>query len=238
MYISPENRFRLASSFVIGAGENMIRLFKLQERNGTELADLIENVYSFLNEIPNASPSIKTLLGIEGNIRKIYYEGFDRILPEWLIIGSREKRPPSNPGNALLSFLNSLSYSTCLSEIYHTQLDPTISFLHEPGTRRFSLSLDLAEIFKPALTDRVLLSLANRGEIKEYHFDLELGNTLLSESGRRLVLKSFHEKLEDTLTHRGLKRKVSYRSMIRLECYKLLNDIVLGKAYKPLIAWW
>lgn len=237
-YLSPETRFRLASSFVVGAGLNMIKLLKSQMRNGKDLSAIVNLISNFLDNIPDVAPSITALMGIEGNIRKLYYEGLDQILPEWLWINTREYRPPNNPGNAILSFLNSLSYSSSLSEIYHTQLDPTISYLHEPGTRRFSLSLDIAEIFKPAITDRILIKLANLKVIKEEHFDVEMNSTMLSEDGRRVVLKSFQERMNDTVMHRTLKRKISYRGMIRQECYKILNDLVLGKIYKPLVAWW
>jgi CRISPR-associated protein Cas1 len=237
-YLSPETRFRIASSFVVGASLNMNKLLKVQARNGSDLLNYIAMIEDFMGEIPACSPSIQKLMGIEGNIRKKYYEALDSIIPDWIAIGRREFYPPSNPGNAIMSFLNSLAYSSCLTEIYYTQLDPTISFLHEPGTQRFSLSLDLAEIFKPALTDRIMLKLINRGELKSEHFDGKLGNTVLSESGKKLVLKSFQEKVQDTVMHRGLKRKVTYRTLIRLECYKILNDILLKKDFKPLVAWW
>ena len=237
-YLDPENRFRLASSFVTGAGLNMLKLIKVQNRNENVSSDLIEKIESLLNDIPEASPSISKLMGIEGNIRKTYYEGLDRILPDWIRIGTREYYPPKNPGNALMSYLNSLAYSSCLTEIYHTQLDPTISFLHEPGSRRFSLSLDIAEIFKPSITDRILIKLVNLGMIKEEHFESEIANTILSESGKKLVLKTFQDKLKDTLMDRKLKRKISYKGLIRQECYKILNDIALGETYKPLVAWW
>ena len=236
-YLSAETRFRIASSFVVGAALNINKLLKVQGRNGSNISSNIDKIYKFMEEIPDCFPSIPRLMGIEGNIRKTYYDAMNIILPEWIEIGNREFHPPSNPGNALMSFLNSLAYSSCLTEIYYTQLDPTISFLHEPGTLRFSLSLDLSEIFKPALTDRVLLKLVNRGEINLSHFDSKLGNTMLSETGKRLVLKSFQEKIDDTIMHRGLRRKITYRTLMRLESYKILNDILLKNEYKPLIAW-
>lgn len=237
-YLSPETRFRLASSFVLGAALNIEKLLRVQERNGSDIADQRNQINGFLEEIPRSYPSIKKLMGIEGNIRKVYYEALDTILPEWLSLGRREFNPPTNPGNTVMSFLNSLAYSSCLTEIYYTQLDPSISFLHEPGTRRFSLSLDIAEIFKPAITDRIFLKIANRGELNVNHFDSKLGNTMLSETGRRFILKSFQEKIEDTVMHRGLKRKVTYRTLMRLESYKILNDLLLKRDYKPLVAWW
>lgn len=82
--------------------------------------------------------------------------------------------PPDNMINSLISFVNTLIYTKVLSEIYHTQLNPTISYLHEPGVRRFSLSLDIAEVFKPLIGDRVIFSLLNRKQITEDSFTKEL----------------------------------------------------------------
>ena len=82
--------------------------------------------------------------------------------------------PPDNMINSLISFVNTLIYTKVLSEIYHTQLNPTISYLHEPGVRRFSLSLDIAEVFKPLIGDRLIFSLLNRKQITEDSFTKEL----------------------------------------------------------------
>ncbi len=237
-YLNSETRFRIASEFVIGASLNIRKTLKNQGRSGNNTEEYIGKILELTEEIQTVSPSIPKLMGIEGNIRKTYYEALDSILPDWLALGRREMHPPSNQGNALMSFLNSLAYSACLTEIYYTQLEPSISFLHEPGTLRFSLSLDLAEIFKPALTDRIMLTIANRGEIKPEHFDSKVGSTMLSEGGRRFILKAFQEKMESTVMHKGLKKKVTYRGLIRLESYKILNDLLLKKDYEPLVAWW
>jgi len=80
-------------------------------------------------------------------------------LREDFSIEKREKHPPTNPLNALISFANSLVYTTVLSEIYHTQLNPCVSFLHQPGERRYSLALDIAEIFKPLIGDPIIFNL-------------------------------------------------------------------------------
>ncbi len=76
--------------------------------------------------------------------------------------------------NSLISFVNTLIYTKVLGELYRTQLNPTISYLHEPGERRFSLSLDLAEVFKPLIGDRLIFSLLNRNQITENSFTKEL----------------------------------------------------------------
>ncbi|OFY95211.1 MAG: CRISPR-associated endonuclease Cas1, partial [Bacteroidetes bacterium RIFOXYC12_FULL_35_7] len=119
-----------------------------------------------------------------------------------------------------------------------TQLNPTISFLHAPGERRYSLALDIAEIFKPLLVDRVIFKVMNKKEIQEKHFDKNLNSCLLNESGKKIFVQSFEDRLNETIQHRSLKRNVSYKYLIRLECYKLIKHIMNIEEYKPFKMWW
>lgn len=100
--------------------------------------------------------------------------------------------PPDNMINTLISFVNTIIYSKVLTEIYHTQLNPTISYLHEPGSRRFSLCLDLAEIFKPLIGDRVIFSLLNRNQITERSFEKELNFLHLTRHRCFFVAAKYH----------------------------------------------
>jgi CRISPR-associated protein Cas1 len=125
-----------------------------------------------------------------------------------------------------------------MNAIYHTQLNPTISYLHEPGTRRYSLALDLAEIFKPILVDRTIFRIVNKGEIKQKNFSFELNGCLLNESGKKIFLSAYEEHLSETIQHRELKKKVSYKYLIRLECYKLAKHVLGIQEYKPFKIWW
>ena len=159
------------------------------------------------------------------------------ILPEFYFT-ERTKRPPRDPFNALISFGNTMMYTTILSEVYKTQLNPTISFLHEPSQKRFSLCLDLAEIFKPLFVDPLIVSLVNTKKIQPKHFEDYEGMVYLNEEGRKIFIASFDKKLTDTIKHRQLNRNVSYRYFIRLECYKLIKHVIGDTPYKPLRAWW
>lgn len=131
-----------------------------------------------------------------------------------------------------------LCYTLCLSQIYHTQLNPTISFLHEPGYRRYSLALDLAEIFKPLLVDRLIFRLLNKKEIQAKDFDHQLNSCVLKESGRKIFVKAWEEKITETFKHPVLKRNVSYKHLIKLECYKLSKHILGIEEYKPFKSRW
>ncbi|MFN7065104.1 MAG: type I-B CRISPR-associated endonuclease Cas1b [Aquificaceae bacterium] len=232
-YMDSEKRFYLAYSFVEGALHHMI--WNLKEYEQT--SEFQERIKKELERAKN-SKNIAELMGCEGRARDTYYQAFNIILKGNFSIDKREKRPPTNPVNALISFANSLVYSTVLSEIYHTQLNPTISYLHEPRERRYSLSLDISEIFKPLVGDKIIFKLVNNGIITPEDFDEDLNYCYLKDSGRKKFVKAFDEKLNSTIKHKKLNRNVSYRTLIRLECYKLIKHFLGDEVYKPLKAWW
>lgn len=236
-HLDIQKRLNLAKQFVIGAVDNILINMQYYARNNNEVAKLKEIVQKYCNEL-NSATSIESLMGYEANARKEYYHMFDLILPQAFKFERRSIRPPRNIFNSLLSFGNSLVYSTVLSEIYATHLDPTISYLHELYDRRYSLSLDLSEVFKPLLSDRVILHLIMKGEMKENDFNKEMNGVLLNDSGRTKFLKHYEEKLITSIRHRSLGRKVSYRGLIRLECYKLIKHILGMEVYKPFVIWW
>jgi CRISPR-associated protein Cas1 len=232
-YLNHEQRFFLAFSFVEGAMHHMIR-------NLREYKDTLEFQEKIKEELANASKTktISELMGCEGRARDAYYQAFNTIFDNSFSIEKRQKHPPSNPVNALISFANSMIYSTVLSEIYHTQLNPTISYLHEPRQRRYSLSLDIAEIFKPLIADPVIFKLVNNNMIKIEDFDKDVNYCYMNEQGRKKFIKEFDQKLSTTIKHRKLKRNVSYRMLIRLECYKLIKHFLNDEVYAPFKAWW
>jgi CRISPR-associated protein Cas1 len=153
-------------------------------------------------------------------------------------MGNRTKQPPKNEVNALISFGNMMCYSECLRSIHQTQLNPTISYLHTPGERRYSLSLDISEIFKPILVDRVIFKVLNKKELQEKHFNNKLNKCILNESGKKIFVKAFEDRLNETIQHRSLKRNVSYRHLIKLESYKLAKHLLEMEEYKPFKMYW
>ncbi|MGM0472393.1 MAG: type I-B CRISPR-associated endonuclease Cas1b [Bacillota bacterium] len=233
-YNNYKKRLELAKLFVESAVHHILRNLRRYDAVGEEL---IAGIEKERNQIGQAV-EIAQLMGVEGRIRRRYYQGFNMILANGFAMQKRVKRPPNDPVNALISFGNSLMYTTVLGEIYKTQVDPTISFLHEPSTKRFSLSLDLAEIFKPLIIDTIIFKLINNRMIKEEDFDNSDGICFLSEQGKKKFIAEYDKKLKSTIKHRKLKRKVSYQMFIRLECYKLIKHFIEDQTYKPLKAWW
>lgn len=236
-YDDKEHRRRLAAAIVSGSIHNMRTNAVYYGGRGhdleTEITDLEDAAERVDDELP-----IDELMGIEATARKAYYRTFNEILPDEFQLTRREYNPPPNEVNSLISFGNSLVYTNCVSAIRATALDPTISYLHEPGERRYSLSLDLADLFKPVLADRVLFRLVNRGQITRDEFETELGSCLLNERGRQTYSKAFEETLERTIEHPQLNRKVSYQYLMRLEAYKLKKHLLTGEDYEPFKRWW
>ena len=177
------------------------------------------------------------LMGVEGQIRQCYYEAFNLIINDFEM-GNRTKQPPGNEVNALISFGNMVCYTICLRAIHQTQLNPTISYLHTPGERRYSLALDISEIFKPIIVDRVIFKVLNRKEIQEKHFDRKLNRCLLNTTGKKIFVKALEDRLSETFKHRSLNRSVSYRHLVKLECYKLAKHLLEIEEYKPFKMYW
>ncbi|MGN6494720.1 MAG: type I-B CRISPR-associated endonuclease Cas1b [Agriterribacter sp.] len=236
VYSKPQKRLALAQKFIEGAAFNMLKNLRYYNNREKDTTIQIERIEALMLQIPDAT-DIEMLMGLEGNIRLAYYEAFDTIIAGFEM-GNRSKQPPSNEVNAMISFVNMMCYTLCLDQIYHTQLNPTISFLHQPGFRRYSLALDLAEVFKPILADRLIFMLLNKKVITRSDFDPQVNCCLLKDSGRKKVVKAWDERLNETIRHRALGRNVSYRHLVKLECYKLVKHVLGMEDYKPFKTWW
>lgn len=237
-YIDPVRRLELARSFVTGAYKNIRQVLQYYERREKEVGDTIARIDELGTGL-DATATIEQLMAIEGNIRDAYYGSFDTIIgdPDFPFV-ERSKRPPGNELNALISFGNSLMYTTTLSEIYRTHLDPRIGFLHASNFRRFSLQLDVAEIFKPIIVDRVIFTLVGKRMLKKADFEKRLNGIVLTEKGRTAFIKEFEQKMMTTIKHRDLGREVTYRRLVRMELYKLEKHLMGERKYEPFVARW
>lgn len=229
-YLDMSKRLVLARSFIEGAMHNIRR--NLEKREEEEVCQKLD---AFRDAVKNAV-SISDLMSAEAHARKLYYSKWEEITG-WEF-GERSKQPPANALNALISFGNSMLYAAVLKEIRQTALNPTISYLHEPSERRYSLALDVAEIFKPVLVDRLIFRLVNQGSLSEKHFDQKVNFCYLTEEGRKIFVQEFEQSLENTIVHRKLKRKVKYKNLIRLDLYKLIKHLFGEDSFSPMKVWW
>jgi CRISPR-associated protein Cas1 len=236
-YDDPDARLSIARAFVAGSIHNMRANVSYYDNRGHDFQSEIDELATIHEELDGAA-DVSELMGMEAGARRAYYSTFDAILPDGFVFGGRQYKPPSNEVNSLISFGNSLVYANCVSAIRATALDPAVSFLHEPGERRYSLALDIAEPFKPVLADRVIFRLLNRGQLTSDSFEDDLNACLLTEAGRKTFSKAFEGTLDRTVEHPNLNRKVSYQYLLRIEAYKLKKHLLTGEPYEPFERWW
>ncbi len=237
-YIDPTKRFKLAKKFVKGAFLNMLKVLEYYNLRSIILDEDIGRIRNIYESLDNLS-SIDEIMAMEGNAREIYYGSFNKIVGrEEFHLERRQRRPPRSKMDALISYGNSILYSYTLSEIYKTHLDPRIGFLHATNFRRFSLNLDVSEIFKPIIVDRVIFKLINKEMINVNHFMEEMGGVVLNEKGRKIFVEEMDNKMKTTIKHRKLGRHVSYRTLIRMELYKIEKHLLGDEEYAPLVMWW
>lgn len=229
------DRLVIARNIVAGIGVNIKEvLYHYYKHNKKEVKKTIDWITKDFFRRVEDSTNIKELMAIEGELWQRFYSEFKNFLPEDFIMNKRVKRPPDNPINAMISFGNSLLYTKTISSIYRTHLDQRISFLHEPSEGRFSLSLDISEVFKPVIVYKTIFDLVNNKKIQvSKHFDKKVNYCLLNEEGRNVFITAFEERMEAVFNHPKLKRRVSYRTAIKLDCYKLIKYIMEDKEFIP-----
>lgn len=219
-------RMVLAQAFVRGIQENMIYFLKSKKYKNPEeinsIIHFIENVNLDM-EITN----IKNLLALEGEMWQYFYQGLNLIIDTHFISDKRVKRPPDNPLNAMISFGNTWLYTKTISQIYHTHLDQCISFLHEPSEGRFSLSLDISEVFKIVVVYPVIINMVNKKMINiKDHFMKEVNYCHLNEAGRKKFVIELEKKLTSTFQHNKLNRNMTYETALKFEGYKLAKYLI------------
>jgi CRISPR-associated protein Cas1 len=237
-YLDHDKRMTLARLFVRGSLANMEKVVGYYARRGADLKSLVED-FALKKAAVGIPATSEELMALEGGSRERYYGAWDDILKgDDFAFEKRTRRPPMNRINALVSFGNSLMYVTVLSEIHKTHLDPRIGFLHTTNRRRYTLNLDVAEIFKPIIVDRVIFTLVNRGVLKAKDFRNATEGVFLTENGNKTFLEAYDARLKETVQHPKLGRAVSYRRLIRLELYKLEKHLLGDEPYEPYVSRW
>lgn len=230
-YDQQEKRLHIAKAVVQAIAANIHFVLYHYYRHGkNELKPFLDWLKKDVPCLLERIQAIKNLLSLEGEIWARFYATFQMILPEDFAMNKRVKRPPDNPMNALVSFGNTLLYTKTMTQLYHTHLNQTISFLHEPMERRYSLSLDLSEAFKPILVYKTIFDCVNNRKISvAKHFDKKLNYAMLNETGRKVFIEEYEERLNGVFEHSKLKRKVTFKQAIRLDGYKLIKYLLENK---------
>jgi len=201
-------------------------------RNG----DVPERVLQLLAGFRDATDSARDhtmLLGLEGNAAALYFEQFESMLKQrddWKFDWrGRNRRPPRDPVNALLS----LGYSMLVKELagvcHAVGLDPFLGFMHQPRYGRPALALDLMEEFRPLVADSVAISLINRGELGPEDFMRNANGTFLTDRGRKPFWEAWFRRLDTEVSHPEFSYKMAYRRMFEVQARQLWR-FVRGEA--------
>ena len=236
-YTNKKKRLEVAKAFIEAAAYNIYRNLVYYNNRGKDLSVYMQEI-EYLRKQISQCKNVQELMGIEGNIRKSYYASWNTIINQDIEFEKRVKNPPDNAINSLISYVNTIIYTRVLSEIYKTQLNPTISYLHEPSERRFSLCLDVSEIFKPILADRLIFSMLNKKQITEKDFEKGLNFLYIKENARKEITKEIDKRLQTTIKHKKLGREVTYEYLMRLELYKLIKYFTEDIPYEGFKIWW
>jgi len=223
----PRRCVRLARQFVAGKIRNARTL--LRRHLGDDGLELIRQLARFVRKAKTAR-DCASLLGIEGTAAKEYFAGFARLLKEETTfnIEGRNRRPPRDPVNALLSFVYAMLVKDLTIVLHTVGFDPMLGFFHRPRYGRPSLALDLAEEFRPLIGDSVVLTLINNGEVTASSFIRRAGGVALTAAGRRAVIVAFERRMDTLVTHPIFGYRISYRRVLEVQA-RLLARTLLGE---------
>lgn len=229
----------LARSFLAGKlrnSRNVLLRGARDSQNDAERAALVQNarlVAGHLRKLPHAC-DLDSLRGEEGNVARIYFQSLQYLIRSPargdFAFDARSRRPPTDPMNAILSFLYAVLLHDCRSALEAVGLDPQLGFLHAVRPGRAALALDLLEEFRSVIADRLALTLVNRGQIQANHFDRRDGGAvLLNDDGRKIVIAAYQERKQETLTHLVLDQQMQIGLLPHIQA-RLLARYLRGDA--------
>jgi CRISP-associated protein Cas1 len=212
-----DRTLRIARQFVASKLQNSrIQLLRsardaASTRDQEVLSSAAAQLAPILERLP-VTGDLNQVRGAEGEAARIYFDAFSSMVRgrrDVFAFRGRSRRPPQDPVNAIISFLYSLLTAECAAALAGVGLDPQVGYLHTLRPGRPALALDLIEELRASVADRLALTLINRGQLQEKHFESTPGGGVyLTEDGRSVVLKAFQERKEVEIEHRVLRQKV------------------------------
>jgi CRISP-associated protein Cas1 len=221
----PEFCLELAKKLVICRGEGQRKFLMRGKRKYkgdiSELERSIAKMKAVLKQIPQIQ-SIESLLGIEGNLAALYFGALPNLLgknvPDSLLFSNRNRRPPKDRFNALLSFGYALLIKDVMNAILTVGLEPALGFYHQPRTQAPPLALDLMEIFRVPLVDMTVVTSIDRHQWEiEADFDIRGQQVWLSDTGRRKFIDIYEKRKAESWKHPVTKYSLTYRRLLELE---------------------
>lgn len=240
---NPAKTLSIARNIVAGKIQNTRQIVLRGAREADDQADVAllretgESLRNALSRLP-ACEDLDTLRGIEGESARAYFATFDRMVREdreTFKFDGRNRRPPVDPINALLSFLYALVMNDCVAAAEGVGLDPQMGFLHAVRPGRAALALDLLEELRSVLADRLALTLINRRQVSAKHFVNRPGGAIhLDDDGRKEVIVAYQKRKQEEITHPVLEQKMPLGLVPHIQA-RLLARVLRGdlEAYPP-----
>ena len=219
----------LARQMVVGKIRNSRTLLMRNSREPVEAAvGQLKDLAAKAAEVD----SIESLLGIEGAAARSYFGSFAAMLKDDRLgtfdFAGRNRRPPRDPVNCLLSFLYALLVKDLTAVVYSIGFDPYLGVYHRPRFGRPALALDLAEEFRPIIAESVAINAVNNGEVAENGFIVRAGGVALEQAARRAVIASYERRLDHEITHPTYGYKITYRRVLEVQA-RMLAAAMLGE---------
>lgn len=223
----PIQSLELAKAFIDGKIRNCRTLLRRNIESDPEnalaqLSDLAARV--------RRCDSAASLLGIEGTAARIYFSAFSRLLNDaaGFRFENRNRRPPTDPVNAILSFVYALLTKDLTIAVQSVGLDPMLGMYHRPRFGRPSMALDLAEEFRPLIADSVVVSLINSREVGPDGFIRRANAVALTPAARRAVIGAYERRMDQLVTHPIFGYRLGYRRLLHVQA-RLLTRVLLGE---------
>lgn len=236
-FYNEEKRLNLARQFVKGKLGNMRTMLMRynREHNNQSIAESIRRIAVYMAGAAGAR-DLQKLLGLEGMASREYFRVLGILIRPDIPFdfSRRNRRPPEDPVNAMLSFGYTLLVKDCLAAAYKAGFDPYVGFYHQPVYGRPALALDIMEEFRPVVADSVVLSLLNRGTMGEKDFEYNLGGCFLNQNGRKKFYRAYEERRRQKITHPVFKYQLPYLRIFEMQA-RFLGKVIMGEldAYTP-----
>jgi CRISPR-associated protein Cas1 len=229
-FFEPERRLPLARQFIKA---KILNCRTLLRRNSEEGEDAVLALLKKGADDAGVAESLESLLGVEGLAARTYFEGYARILQgkdgvNRFELSGRNRRPPRDPVNALLSFAYALLVKDCRIAVGAAGLDPMVGLLHQPRPGRPAMALDLMEEFRPLIADSSVLTAINTGAVTGDDFVRGAGRVALSDGGRKAFLGAYERRMEQEIQHPIFGYRVSYRQVLEIQA-RLLARTLTGE---------
>lgn len=220
---------RLAKGFVASKVLNCRTMLRRNHANPS--AVVLSELKQLAHKARNTS-NLGSLLGIEGTAARAYFSEFTGMLKregaEQFDFDGRNRRPPRDPVNALLSFAYSMLAKELLIAVTAVGLDPMLGFYHRPHFGRAGLALDLMEEFRPIIADSVVINSINTGVVQPDDFIHAAGSVNLATAARKRFILAFERRMDQLVTHPVFDYRISYRRVLEVQA-RLLTRYLLGE---------